>query len=105
MPHKGVFPYRNGDEPIVDPEGLYDLDATNAWLTVNQYNALVLNTSNMLIADIDFGDPRLSRFAGARDCDDVIENLDDLAYLDEDLFGPDDPVVDIDDLRFATDFR
>src|SRR5262245_43728557 len=63
-PKKGFSPYQGNDEPIVDPEGLYRLDASNAWLTVNEYNALVLNTRNMLIADIDFGDPRLNRFAG-----------------------------------------
>src|ERR1043165_519687 len=94
-PQKGISPYQSGDEPIIDPEGLYDLDATNAWLTVNQYNALVLNTSNMLIADIDFGDPRLNRFAGARDCDDVIKNLHDLALLDDHLYC-------FDDFRFIT---
>jgi hypothetical protein len=104
-PQKGVSAYQSGDEPIVDQEGLYDLDASNAWLTVNQYNALVLNTSNMLIADIDFGDPRINRFAGARNCDDVIENLSDLAFFDEHYFGLDDPDVGTDDFRFANDFR
>jgi hypothetical protein len=91
----GISPYQGGDEPIIDPNGLYDLDASDAWLTVNQYNAMVLNTSNMLIADIDFGDPRLNRFAGARNCNDVIENLSDLAFFDEHhlLFA--------NDLRFA----
>ena len=39
------------DEPIVCPEGLYDLDTDSSWLTVNDYNALVLNTRNMLIVD------------------------------------------------------
>src|SRR5262249_5302575 len=96
----GVWPYHGGDEPIVDPEGLYDLDASNAWLTVNQYNARVLNTSNMLIADIDFGGHRLNRFAGARSCDDVIENLSSLALLDEHQFGLDD-LDDLDGLCIA----
>src|SRR6266849_8458562 len=64
----GCWTYQGTSEPIVDPKGLYDLDQNNAWLTVNQYNALVLNTRNMLIADIDFGDQRLNRFAGAKDC-------------------------------------
>jgi hypothetical protein len=101
---RGVWPYQGGDEPIVDPKRLYDLYASNAWLTVNQYNALVLNTSNMLIADIDFGDPRINRFVGARNCDDVIENLSVLTFLDEHQFGPDDPAAGIDDLRFANEF-
>src|SRR5262245_58811561 len=54
----------------------------------------------MLIADIDFGDPRLNRFAGARSCDDVIENLSDLALLDEHQFGLDD-LDDLDGLYIA----
>jgi hypothetical protein len=70
-------------EPIVDPEGLYPIDKAQAWLTVNRYNALVLNTRNMLIADIDFGDRRLNRFAGAEDCDEVVANLAELHLLDE----------------------
>ena len=87
----GMSEYRNGkDEPIVSPEGLYDLNSDSAWLTVNNYNALVLNTRNMLIADIDFGDARLNRFAGAKDCDDVVVSLNDLDRLDEERveFGP-----------------
>jgi hypothetical protein len=77
-------PYSGGDEPVVSPEGLYDLPA-EAWLTVNHYNALVLNTSNLLIADVDFGDPRLDEFAGADDCDPVIQNVEQLKLLDDRL--------------------
>lgn len=100
-PQRGFSPYLNSHEPIVEPDGLYDLDATNCWLTVNRYNALVLNTNNMLIADIDFGTPRLNRFAGARNCDDVIDNLSDIAILDENYFGFYDPGEDPDEFRFA----
>jgi hypothetical protein len=70
-------------EPVVDPEGLYQIDKEQAWLTVNHYNALVLNTRNMLIADIDFGDRRLNRFAGAETCEEVLANLAELSLLDE----------------------
>ena len=70
-------------EPIVDNDALYDLKPEDAWLTVNHYNALVLNTHNMLIADIDFGDQRLNRFAGAKDCDDVLANMKELHLLDD----------------------
>jgi hypothetical protein len=80
----GMSKYKQGkDEPIVSSEGIYDLASDSSWLTVNTYNAVVLNTRNMLIADIDFGDPRLNRFAGAQDCDDVVANLNDLGRLDE----------------------
>jgi hypothetical protein len=76
-------------EPIVDHDGLYQIDKEQAWLTVNHYNALVLNTRNMLIADVDFGDQRLNRFAGATNCNEVLENLGELHLLDEDLATPD----------------
>jgi len=79
----GFKEYDYGKEPVVSVDELYDLDAEKAWLTVNHYNALVLNTSNMLIADIDFGDERLDRHAGANDCDEVLENLGDIHLLDE----------------------
>lgn len=80
---KGVTSYRNKEiEPVVDTEALYNIDRDDTWLTVNHYNALVLNTRNMLIADIDFGDQRLNRFAGAKDCDEVLGNLKDLHLLD-----------------------
>src|ERR1700733_6475691 len=76
-------------EPIIVPDGLFQIDKEQAWLTVNHYNALVLNTRNMLIADVDFGDHRLSRFARAKDCDEVLANLADLDRLDDDLGTPD----------------
>jgi hypothetical protein len=79
-----ISTYRGKEvEPIVDPDGLYELDKEQAWLTVNHYNALVLNSRNMLIADVDFGDHRLNRFAGAKDCNDVLANLADLHLLDD----------------------
>src|SRR5438128_2596718 len=37
----------------------------------------------MLIADVDFGDDRLNRFAGAKNCDEVLENLQELHLLDK----------------------
>lgn len=76
--------YGSSLEPIVDPTPMYYLG--HAWLTVNRYNALVLNTTNMLIADIDFGDPRFNRFAGAADEKEVIAALTTLNALDETLY-------------------
>ena len=76
--------YRDKEvEPIVDSDGLYQIDKEQAWLTVNHYNALVLNTRNMLIVDVDFGDHRLNRFAGAKDCDEVLATLAELHLLDD----------------------
>ena len=97
----GFKDYQSAKEPVVDPRELYDLGEV-AWLTVNSYNALVLNTSNMMIADIDFGDERINHHAGARDCDDVLTNLDELETLDENWFGfPDPDDDDKHDFRFA----
>jgi len=78
----GFKDYQSGKEPVVEADELYDLDHSS-WLTVNHYNALVLNTSNMLIADIDFGDERLDRHAGAKDWQQVCRNLEELHLLDE----------------------
>lgn len=83
---EGVSQYGSLPEPIVDTEPLYFLGT--ACLTVNRYNALVLNSRDMLIADIDFGDTRLNKFAGASDVDEVIAALDRLDDLDEDLKVP-----------------
>lgn len=74
-------PYESGCEPHVDA-CVCSNDPSQAWLTVNRYNAVVLNSRNMLIIDIDFGDERLNRFAGARDEEDVIAALKSLAGLD-----------------------
>jgi hypothetical protein len=83
-PEAGCHDYNGEVEPIINPKDLYQLP-TEAKLTVNAYNALVLNSTNMLIADIDFGDQRLNQFAaGAGNCDDVVRNLNELAVLDED---------------------
>ena len=73
--------YHGGAEPVVSASELYDLPS-DSWLTVNRYNALVLNSCNMLIADVDFGDGRLNRFAGARNCEEVVDNLRELDLLD-----------------------
>ena len=50
---------------------------------MNRYNAAVLNSRNMLIADVDIGDERLNRFAGATDEDEVIDALKSLRRLEE----------------------
>lgn len=81
--------YSGGEEPVVSAYGLYDLP-DEAWLTVNHYNALVLNTSNLLTADVDFGDPRLDKYAGADDCDQVIRNVEELSRLDRQIMGFED---------------
>ena len=78
----GFRDYDSGKEPVVDARELYHL-GDSAWLTVNHYNAVVLNTSNMLIADIDFGDGRLDHHAGAKDWQEVCRNLEELHLLDE----------------------
>jgi hypothetical protein len=78
----GFKDYDSTKESIVDAKELYDLD-DSSWLTVNHYNALVLNTSNMLIADVDFGDGRLDRHAGAKDWQEVCRNLGELHLLDK----------------------
>jgi len=81
-----VMKYESEHEPHLDLRGAYHLDPAQAWLTLNRYNAIVLNSRNMLIVDVDFGDRRLNRFAGADDECDVIEGLDRLGDLDETLF-------------------
>ena len=84
----GKWKYKTEIEPIVEIDGFCDA-TKDAWLTVNRYNAVVLNSRTMLIADIDFGDERLNAYAGARDVEEVIEGLDHLALLDEELLEHD----------------
>jgi hypothetical protein len=75
--------YEAGEEPILSAEGLYKLDG-HAILTVNDYDAVILNSSNMLIADVDFADPQFSEHGGgARRTSDVLENLRGLFRLDQ----------------------
>lgn len=74
----------DGWEPVVPTEGLYEL-GVSGFCTVNRYNALVLNTRNLLIADIDFGDRRLSPFAGPSSENGVLANLADLHLLDAEI--------------------
>jgi hypothetical protein len=82
----GVVPCHAGDpEPIVDVADLYDLDLYSALVTVNSYDALVLNSKNLLIADIDFGDPRLAEHGGASDVREVCNWLKRLKILDQHL--------------------
>lgn len=81
----GKWKYRQQEiEPVVEIDGFCD-PSKDAWLTVNRYNAVVLNSRTMLITDIDFGDERLNPFARAKDVEEVIEGLDDLAILDNEL--------------------
>ena len=92
-----TWEYDNVKEPVVPHNDLYP-DAADATLTVNSYNALVLNTPKLLIADVDFGDSRFDAHAlGAEDEDDVIESLESLLELDrDDNFGvknDDEPFV------------
>lgn len=70
-------------EPIVRLDGWCNSVDHPAWLTVNRYNAVVLNSSNLLIADIDIGDERLDKHARINDVDEVIETIsNDLGILD-----------------------
>lgn len=71
--------YRQDREPTVDAAP-YRIGP--ARLTVNAYNALVLNSPTMLIADIDAGDPRLNQFATVRDEREVLGNLAALGLFD-----------------------
>lgn len=87
-------PYEDSIEPVVDIDGFND-PGDDAWLTVNQYNAVVLNSRNMLIADIDFGAERLNEYAGALDEDDVLDAMNALRVLDTALEGS------FTELRFA----
>lgn len=77
-----TWEYQKQFEPVVDLSGFNDISG-DCWLTVNHYNAVVLSTRNMLIADIDFGDSRLSANAGAICAGEVIDALKDLATLDK----------------------
>src|SRR5262249_31338698 len=75
--------YENGAEPILSAAGLYRLDR-NAILTVNDYDARVLNTSNLLIADVDFDHPQLSEHGrGPSSIEAVLKNLRNLSALDQ----------------------
>lgn len=71
--------YEDEFEPTVSADP-YDIG--KARLTVNAYNALILNTPNLFIADIDEGDPRLSKYATVAGEDEVLENLKALGQFD-----------------------
>lgn len=87
----GKWEYQKEQEPIIDIDGFSD-PGKDAWLSVNHYNAVVLNSRNMLIADVDFGDERISPYAGAKNVDEVIESLGELDLLDTSEYGdPDFP--------------
>lgn len=72
--------YQSEVEPIVPPD---PFEIGSATLTVNCYNALVLNSPDLFIADIDQGDPRFSNFATGTDVDEILTALGDLASFDD----------------------
>ena len=45
---------------------------------MNGYNALVLNSTHLLIADVDVGDPRFDKHAGVEDVDQLIDSIREL---------------------------
>lgn len=71
--------YKKELEPIV-PHDPYRIGP--AWLTMNSYNALILNSPNMLIADIDRGDPRLNKFASFTEESNAIGSFRSLEDFD-----------------------
>ena len=75
--------YQGGLEPVLPPDGIWSVEPNDAWLTVNSYNAVVLNSRNMFIADIDFGDPRLEKNVGCENVCDVLRSLEEISILDE----------------------
>src|SRR5690242_20086771 len=77
--------WREGWEPVVSTDGLYNV-GDFCFCTVNNYNALVLNSKTMLIADIDFGDPRLSKWAGPAGIEQVLAHLKQLHLLDAECY-------------------
>jgi hypothetical protein len=53
----GMVPYRvEESEPILDVSDGYRLDPEQAFVTCNAYDAAILNSRNLLIADVDFPD-------------------------------------------------
>lgn len=65
-----------GHEPIVGYLG------GSNYIVLNDYGALVLCTSKMLIVDIDLGDCRLDGKSGGKTVEEVVANLKDLPLLD-----------------------
>lgn len=77
--------YQNEFEPVIDASDLYD-GLEDAVLTVNAYNALVLNSTNLLMVDVDMGDPRLNTNATVTSKEQVIDSLKELNEFDEEYF-------------------
>jgi hypothetical protein len=78
-------------EPVIPADG-WGLD-DNACLSLNNYNAICLNSRNLLILDIDLTeDTRLNKWA-VRDSQEVIGRLHDLAYLDKRLDADSDDIL------------
>ncbi len=81
-----VVPYHDGEpEPIIPVDDLYSLPREDAFVTVNAYDALILNSKNLLIVDIDFGNPRYEEHGGAADVPEVLTWLRRLKRLDQHL--------------------
>lgn len=76
----GTKGYRDEPEPVVKPDPYH---IAPACLTVNSYNALVLNSPNLLIVDIDAGDPRFSQHAMVLGDEDVLANIRSLNDFDQ----------------------
>lgn len=64
-------------EPIVEY-----VNKTWDRLVISKAGYLALVCTDMLIADVDFGDCRLNHRAGAKDINEVIRNVKDLSLLD-----------------------
>lgn len=75
--------YALGIEPVVDMRTICGARIKSLWLTVNPYNAVVLNSRNMLIADIDFYDKEYPKHGGVADENEVIAAMKTLRHLDD----------------------
>lgn len=67
-------------EPVVPVDAEWGLNA-NVILTINHYNALVLNSKNLLMVDVDFGVARLNKWK-CGGLQHLMHYMQDLAYLD-----------------------
>jgi hypothetical protein len=74
----GTRAYRAEKEPIVKHDDLFPSTGDGCVLTCNAYDSLILNSTDMLIADVDFADDRFDPHASG---------LDDLGELMGRLYG------------------
>lgn len=69
--------------PSNDPIVPYDCcQISPAWLTIDTYNSLVLNSPNVLIAEIGYGDPRIDEGAAFTEDSDAIASFHSLDMFD-----------------------